>query len=124
MNLDRAVVIVTGGGGGIGAALVAAVLAEHAACVVVADRDADAAAAVAARHGDHGASVVARRCDVASQADVEALVADTERRFGRVDLVCSNAGVMVDGGLELPAESWERSWAVNVMAHVHAARAA
>jgi NAD(P)-dependent dehydrogenase (short-subunit alcohol dehydrogenase family) len=124
MNLDRAVVIVTGGGGGIGAALVAAVLAAGSAAVVVADRDGDAAAAVAVRHGSDAAGVVARRCDVARQAEVEALVADTERRFGRIDLVCSNAGVMVDGGLELPAEPWDRSWAVNVMAHVHAARAA
>jgi NAD(P)-dependent dehydrogenase (short-subunit alcohol dehydrogenase family) len=88
---------------------------------VVADRDADAAAVIAGRHG---AAAIARRCDVASQQEVEALVADTERRFGRIDLICSNAGVMIDGGLEIDAESWQRSWAVNVMAHVHAARAA
>jgi NAD(P)-dependent dehydrogenase (short-subunit alcohol dehydrogenase family) len=124
MKLDQAVAIITGGGAGIGAALVAAVLAEGAAAVVVADRDGDAAAAVAGRHADGAATVVAKRCDVANQADVEALVADTERRFGRIDLVCSNAGLMIDGGLELSAERWERSWAVNVMAHVHAARAA
>jgi NAD(P)-dependent dehydrogenase (short-subunit alcohol dehydrogenase family) len=124
MKLERAIVIVTGGGGGIGAALVDAVVAAGAAAVVVADRDGDAAAAAAERHRAAAGTVVARSCDVANQVEIEALVADTERRFGRIDLVCSNAGVMIDGGLALDAETWNRSWAVNVMAHVHAARAA
>ena len=54
---------------------------------------------------------------------VKQVVDDTEKRFGRVDLYCANAGVLVRGGLETPDETWRWVMDINLMAHVHAARA-
>ncbi|MDO3703317.1 SDR family oxidoreductase [Micromonospora sp. C28SCA-DRY-2] len=120
MNLTDRIAVITGGAGGIGAALARRFAAEGAAAVVVADLDADAAAAVAAGIGPvaHAAAV-----DVTDEEQVRALVADTERRYGRVDLFCANAGVATGGGVELPDADWDRAWRVNVLAHVYAARA-
>ena len=71
MELDGKVVVVTGGASGIGKALAKRFHAEGARAVVVADRDADGAAAVAASIG--GTAV---GCDVADEAQVKALVDD------------------------------------------------
>jgi NAD(P)-dependent dehydrogenase (short-subunit alcohol dehydrogenase family) len=88
---DR-VAVVTGGGSGIGLALCEALVAEGSS-VVVADLDEGAARTVAERlrHGGGAAEAVA--VDVADPASVDALAAETMARFGRVDLVCNNAGV-------------------------------
>lgn len=111
------VVVVTGGGSGIGAALCRC-FAASGAVVTVADVDAAAADAVAAEVGGEG--VLA---DVSVEADVQALIERVTERHGRVDVYCSNAGVGEGGGAEAADEAWLRSWQVNVMAHVYAARA-
>ncbi|SCG43999.1 NADP-dependent 3-hydroxy acid dehydrogenase YdfG [Micromonospora echinaurantiaca] len=120
MNLTDRIAVITGGAGGIGSALARRFAAEGAAAVVVADLDADAADAAAAGIGPvaHAAAV-----DVTDEEQVRALVADTERRYGRIDLFCANAGVATGGGVELPDADWDRAWRVNVLAHVYAARA-
>ncbi len=82
------VALVTGGASGIGAAL-AAGLAVRGATVIVADRNRDGADAVAAGLG--GGSV-ATACDLTDPAVPAALVAEAYERFGRLDLICSNAG--------------------------------
>ncbi len=51
------------------------------------------------------------------------MVDDTEKRFGRVDLYCANAGVLLMGGLETADATWRRVMDINLMAHVYAARA-
>ena len=61
--------------------------------------------------------------DVGRAADVDEVVARTLDRFDRIDLFCSNAGLGGGGGLETADETWQQLWDVNVMAHVHAARA-
>src|SRR4029453_9785454 len=43
-------------------------------------------------------------------------------RCGPIDLFCSNAGILVVGGPEVPTRDWQRIWEVNLMAHVLAAR--
>ncbi len=118
MELTDKVVVVTGGGNGIGAALCRRFAAEGAAAVVAADLDGDAAARVADEIGGRAVAV-----DVADGAQVADLVATTIADHGRIDLFCANAGIGVNGGVEVPDEDWQRSWDVNVMAHVHAARA-
>lgn len=111
------VVVVTGGASGIGAAL-ARRYARDGARVVVADRDAAAARTVAAEIGG-----TAQACDVAQEAQTIHLIDDTESRIGPIALFCANAGVSVRGGEELPDRDWQRLWDINLMAHVHAARA-
>jgi NAD(P)-dependent dehydrogenase (short-subunit alcohol dehydrogenase family) len=118
MRLTNAVIIVTGGGNGIGRALCRRFAAEGARAVVVADIDEAAAAAVAAEIG--GSAI---RADVSREEEVQRLVARALEQHGAVDLVCSNAGIAVDGGEETPISEWQRCWDVNVMAHVFAARA-
>jgi NAD(P)-dependent dehydrogenase (short-subunit alcohol dehydrogenase family) len=109
--------VVTGGGGGIGRAL-ARRLAAGGARVVVNDIDAAAAEAVAAEIG--GLAVPA---DVATRDGVTSLVAAARDHLGEIDLYCSNAGVAVPGdqGGTAAEADWQRSWDVNVMAHVRAA---
>jgi NAD(P)-dependent dehydrogenase (short-subunit alcohol dehydrogenase family) len=114
---DR-VVVVTGGGSGIGRALCERFGAEGARAVVVADREADAARTVAAAVGG-----IAVPCDVAVEDDVRRLVATAEAEAGPVDVFCSNAGIVGAPGLPADVAPWRTAWAVNVMAHVYAARA-
>src|SRR5213078_4440451 len=51
------------------------------------------------------------------------LVEQATARFGPIDLFCSNAGIATMGGVEASDADWGRTWEVNVMAHVYAARA-
>jgi NAD(P)-dependent dehydrogenase (short-subunit alcohol dehydrogenase family) len=118
VELRDKVVIVTGGASGIGAALSRRFAAEGARAVVVADLQADAAQAVADEIGGMAVST-----DVAVEADVRALVERTVEQHGPVDLFCSNAGIAIGGGVEVPDEEWQRIWNINLMAHVYAARA-
>ena len=119
------VALVTGAGSGIGAALVGALVAREASVVVLADLDGAAASAVADRLRGTGATMlVARGLDVADAAALRDLVAEIEHEHGRLDLVCSNAGIGTAAGVEAPTEVWQRAWDVNLMAHVHAADAA
>ncbi|WDZ84060.1 SDR family oxidoreductase [Micromonospora cathayae] len=120
MRLTDRVVVVTGGAGGIGAALGRRFVAEGAAVVVLADLDADAAHAVAAAIGPAARGV---GLDATDAAQVAALVTEVETRYGRIDLFCANAGVATGRGLDAEDADWERSWQVNVVAHVYAARA-
>jgi NAD(P)-dependent dehydrogenase (short-subunit alcohol dehydrogenase family) len=123
MDIGRRVAVVTGGASGIGRALCLALAEQGAAAVVVADLDADAAAQVAATIEAGGHRALAVTADVASRADAEALVAAAQDAFGHVDLLCSNAGIIVGGGVEVDDEAWSRMWAVNVQSHVYLTRA-
>jgi NAD(P)-dependent dehydrogenase (short-subunit alcohol dehydrogenase family) len=118
MKLKDKVVVVTGGANGIGAALARRFAAEGAQAVVVVDLDEEKAARVAQEIGG-----VAFGANVGVDADVRRVVKETEERFGRIDLFCSNAGILCVGGVETSNEDWQRIWDVNVMAHVFAARA-
>jgi NAD(P)-dependent dehydrogenase (short-subunit alcohol dehydrogenase family) len=123
MELDGKVVVVTGGASGIGKALCERFGAEGAAAVVVADLDDPGARDVAERLSASGTHARGVRCDVTDERDILALVATTESETGPIDLFCSNAGIAIGGGVEVSNADWERIWAVNVMAHVYAARA-
>ncbi len=118
MTIQDKVVIVTGGANGIGRALARRFAAERPRALVIADLDGAAATQVARETG-----AVARQTDVASEADVVSLVRDTEVEHGGIDLFCSNAGIIVKGGVEVANDDWQRIWDVNVMAHIFAARA-
>jgi NAD(P)-dependent dehydrogenase (short-subunit alcohol dehydrogenase family) len=114
MRTNGKTVVVTGGGNGIGRALARRFAAEGARKMIVADVDAAAAEKVACEIGGEWA-----RVDVADEAQVRRLV----EQSGDIDLFCSNAGISVAGGVDVPDAEWERIWAINVKAHLYAARA-
>ena len=118
MELTGKVAIVTGAASGIGRASALKFAAEGAAGVVVADIDEAGLRPVADAVGG-----LAVRCDVSREADIRNLVEQAEKRYGRVDVFFSNAGIIGEGGPEAPDELWDRMWRIHVMAHVWAARA-
>jgi len=118
MKVAGKIAVVTGGASGIGRAMCRRFAAEGARAVVVADLNGAAAAAVADEIGG-----VAFEVNVAREIDVARLVQEVEAKFGAIDLFCSNAGIMVEGGPEVTDSDWQRIWEINVMAHVYAARA-
>jgi NAD(P)-dependent dehydrogenase (short-subunit alcohol dehydrogenase family) len=120
VELRDKVVLVTGGANGIGRALCERFVAEGVRGLAVVDLDEGTASEVAA---SLGAEAIGIGADVGREADVVAAVEQTEARFGPIDLLVSNAGIGVVGGVEAPNEEWQRIWDVNVMAHVYAARA-
>ncbi len=117
MQLKDKVIVVTGGGSGIGAAMARRFAQESTKAIVVADLNLANAEAVAAEVGG-----VARKVNVASEAEIKALIEATEKEQGPIDLFCSNAGIGLGRGLETRNEDWDTILGVNVMAHVYAAR--
>jgi meso-butanediol dehydrogenase / (S,S)-butanediol dehydrogenase / diacetyl reductase len=112
-------VIVTGGGTGIGAA-VARGLTAGGDLVAIFGRRPGVLAAVAARTG--ALDVV---CDVSDAAQVAEAVALVVGRFGRLDGLVLNAGIMRPGGVaDLPHADWDALLAVNLTGAFHVARAA
>ncbi|WP_433049017.1 bifunctional aldolase/short-chain dehydrogenase [Dactylosporangium sp. CS-033363] len=104
--LATRIALVTGGGSGIGRAI-ALRLAAEGACVVVADRDAGAAAKVAAEIGG-GDVAIPVTVDVTDEAAVRAAVDAAVLAFGGVDLVVNNAGLSVSKPLlETTAADWD-----------------
>ena len=112
-------VVVTGAASGIGRALARRFAAEGARAVVVADLELQAVREVAGEFGG-----LAVRTDVGRAAQIEALVAQAVKANGPIDLFCSNAGIGgPGGGPEAPDAELQRTWEINVMSHVWAARA-
>jgi NAD(P)-dependent dehydrogenase (short-subunit alcohol dehydrogenase family) len=118
MEIKDRVIVVTGGASGIGKALVERFSQDGARAVVVADLDGAGAQAVATAIGGLGLKV-----DVSKEAEVRGLVQTATERFGRVDVFCSNAGIIKRADEDASNAEWQRHWDVNVMAHVYAARA-
>lgn len=109
------VAIVTGGASGMGRATVMRFLAEGARVVVADLNDKNGAETLAvAKAQGHADRTAFARCDVSKEADVAALVAEAEKRFGRLDIAYLNAGV---GGAfgpiaETSVEDWDYTFAV------------
>ncbi len=94
-RFDGKVAIVTGGGSGIGLAT-AKRLGSEGARIAIADVDADSASAAAKEARGAGApDALGRTCDVSREVDVQGTVADVIAKFGRLDVVVNNAGLMV-----------------------------
>ena len=115
IEIDGGVGVVTGAGSGIGRAT-ALELARRGMRVVVSDVRDDRAAETATLVADLGGEAVAVRADVTDQADLEAVRDAALDRFGRVDLVMNNVGVIAMGPPEsLPLAEWQRVIDVNVL---------
>ena len=113
-RLAGKVAIVTGATGGVGRGI-ARRLAAAGVDVVVTSRDAGRALAVAEELATVGRAGLAVPADVARQEDVERVIGAAVERFGRLDVMCNNAGVLhMAAFLELEQADWERVFAVNV----------
>jgi sorbitol-6-phosphate 2-dehydrogenase len=123
---DR-VALVTGGAQGLGAAICHR-LASEGAHVVVADLNKEGAERTSAQIVERsGRRAIAVGVDVTDEAQVEAMVQRTLDEFGRLDLLVSNAGVLIAEPVdEFPAEKWRLVMDVNLFGYFlcakHAAR--
>jgi NAD(P)-dependent dehydrogenase (short-subunit alcohol dehydrogenase family) len=114
MQLENKVALITGGGSGIGRAT-ALLFAREGAAVAVVDRDETRAQAVAQKIEAEGGRAIAVHCDVSQAADCRRAVQETVAAFGRLDILFNNAGIIRRADvLELTAEEWDRTMAVNV----------
>src|SRR5947199_8043036 len=114
-SFEGQVALVTGAASGMGLATAKA-FAEAGAAVVLADFKEDAVKAVAAELVAAGHKAIAVRCDVADDAQVEAMVDRTVAEFGRLDAAFNNAGVMarIAPTAESTREEWDRVIGVNL----------
>jgi NAD(P)-dependent dehydrogenase (short-subunit alcohol dehydrogenase family) len=123
MELQGAHAVVTGGGSGIGAALVGGLARAGASVIVVADIDGEAAERAAAAVRSDEVEATGMAVDVGREEEIDRLVTSAEERSGPIGLFCSNAGIAGPyGGAEVPDAEWQRTWEINVMAHIWAAR--
>ena len=116
------VAVVTGAASGIGLALADGFAAEGCA-VVLADVESGALEAAEQRIAATGVDTLAVLTDVSKRDQVEALATQTLERFGRVDVLCNNAGVAGGGDAWFGGvESWEWVIGVNFWGVVHGVR--
>jgi len=123
-RLDGTVALITGASSGIGEATALALSAQGASAAIIArrrDRLDDLAGRINAASGD----VLVIEADVTDEAAARAAVASTVQRFGRLDTVVANAGVMLLGPVEdAPVQEWERMLDVNVRGLLYTSHAA
>ncbi|WP_310833363.1 SDR family oxidoreductase [Paenibacillus pedocola] len=113
-RLKNKVVIITGASSGIGEAT-ALWLAEHGARVVLGARGTNRLEALAARITDSGGEAVYASTDVRKREDLDRLVALACERYGQLDVLVSNAGVMPISPLDdLRVADWEDMIDVNI----------
>lgn len=115
MKLEGKVAIITGAASGMGRAM-AGLFAEHGARIVAADWHQDSLDTVVAELTEAGHDVIGVRGDVSDRAQAEAIVDAAVDRFGGVDILCNNAGVMDtnQGAAEMDDAMWDRVLGINL----------
>ena len=124
--MTRRAIAITGAGGALGAALSAHFARQPDTDVVLSDVSPPSLEASVDGLTDVDGSVETVLADVSDIAQVEAVVARAVERFGRLDALISNAGVLSPNGRihNLSTEDWERAFRVNVLGAVNGIRAA
>ena len=114
-DLNGHVAIITGGSRGLGSAM-AAGLASAGATVVLAGRNGELAAEVAQEIADSfGHPAIGMATDVTSPPDVKALVAETVKTYGKIDILINSAGINIRGGIdEVSYEDFQQVQKTNV----------
>jgi 3-oxoacyl-[acyl-carrier protein] reductase len=122
-SLDEQVAVVTGAAAGIGFGI-ARVLADEGARVVIADRDGEAAQTAAAALRADGREALAATTDVTDRGQLEAMAAMLVDRFGRIDILASNAGVYpLRPFHEIDDGEWDAVMDLNAKGTLHAVQA-
>jgi NADP-dependent 3-hydroxy acid dehydrogenase YdfG len=120
-RLDGTVALVTGASSGIGAATAVA-LADAGASVAIAARRRDRLESLAGRIGG---DVLVIETDVTDESRARSMVEQTVARFGRLDTLVNNAGVMLLGPIvDAPVEEWRRMVELNLLGLLYATHAA
>ncbi|MEE2786132.1 MAG: SDR family oxidoreductase [Myxococcota bacterium] len=118
MTVDGGCIVITGGAQGIGRALAETFQEAGAKTIVLIDVDEPRLRDTARALDVHRVAV-----DVTDSQAYTASLSDIQTQHGPIDLLCSNAGIAVDGGPELADIEWDKVWQVNVMSLVYGARA-
>ena len=124
-RLDKQTALITGGNRGLGLEIARA-LAEAGASIVIAARDAERnAVACSMIESDYGVTCAAVACNITDPAAVDAAVARTLDRFGKLDVLVNSAGINVRGPIDrLTPDDFDRVMRVNVTGTGLACRAA
>ncbi len=123
MELNGKVAVVTGGASGIGRGVVLA-LARSGADVVIGDVNTERMETTVAEVTRIGRKAIAVRCDVTSDADVDAFAQTALSEFGHIDVVMNNAGVSLLGPPErIPMDDWKWMFDVNLFGVIRGIRA-
>ena len=112
-TLAGQVAVVTGAGAGIGRAI-AETFAAAGAAVMVSDLNATTAAEVAQGINSRGGRAEAQACDVTKEDDLDALVSETVRHFGKLTTLVSNAGGGGPKPFDMPMADFRRAYELNV----------
>jgi NAD(P)-dependent dehydrogenase (short-subunit alcohol dehydrogenase family) len=125
-RLDGRTAFVTGASSGLGVTFAEALSAAGANVVLAARRE-DRIQDLAARIQSTGGGALAIRCDVGDAAQVEAAIASSWERFGRVDILVNNAGIVAEGPSvpeKVPHEAFEATMRVNLFGTWYCAQSA
>ncbi|HKV24359.1 MAG TPA: SDR family oxidoreductase [Candidatus Acidoferrum sp.] len=123
-RLERKVALVTGGGSGIGRAIALA-FAREGASVAVAGRRKDKLKETVRGVEKAGGKGLAVECDVSRAKDAERAVKETAKKFGRLDVLVNNAGVLHVSTIEgISEEEWDRLMTINLKGPFLMSRAA
>lgn len=124
MRLQDRVAVVTGGANGIGEAYSVG-LAEEGARVVIVDLDQEAGERVIQDIKKAGGEGIFIRTDVSQKEEVDNMVADTVKEYGKLDIIVNNAGILFTAPVEETTEEmWDKLLAVNVKGLFFCAQAA
>jgi NAD(P)-dependent dehydrogenase (short-subunit alcohol dehydrogenase family) len=123
---QRRVVAITGAGGALGAAISRGLAGEPATDLVLSDVSEPSLDATVAGLPEARGGIETALADVSDVDQVEAVVKLAVDRFGRLDVLISNAGVLSPSGRihNLATEDWERAFRINVLGAVNGIRAA
>ncbi|HEX4434329.1 MAG TPA: SDR family NAD(P)-dependent oxidoreductase [Acidimicrobiales bacterium] len=126
MTPTRRVVTIIGAGGSLGSAIAKQLGSEPATDLMLSDVSAPSLEATVAGVAGADGAVESMLADVSDFDQVEAVVARTVERFGHLDVLVSNAGVLSPNGRihNIATEDWERAFRVNVLGAVNGIRAA
>lgn len=125
MRLEGKVAVITGAGSGMGRAM-AQLFAKEGAWVIAADWNQEALDETVAMVSDSGGSITGVQGNVADQAQAEAIVDKAIEAYGKLDILCNNAGVMDtnQGAAEVTNETWERVLGINLNGPMYLTRKA